>query len=164
MSRGVVITVHRTLSALSQRSPVRVIHPHVFQRATVVPDSFRGIQNSSTMADTKGSKTFVLEEYNNVSVATSNLPKDAAKDLTQDELKEWAPFKVYTPPFPTSSLLQACNASSTDIRVRRIGLPPSPTRSPSNPTPPTQTTKTLTSSMTSPSTRTPALATNASDF
>lgn len=45
-------------------------------------------------------KTFVLEEYNNVSVATSDLPKDAVKDLTKDELKEWAPFKVYTPPFP----------------------------------------------------------------
>lgn len=107
MSRGVVITVRRTLSALSQRSPVRVRQPHVFQRTTVVPDSFRGIQNSSTMADNKGSKTFVLEEYNNVSVATSNLPKDAVKDLTKDELKEWAPFKVYTPPFRTSSLLQA---------------------------------------------------------
>lgn len=92
MSHGLVFTARRlTLSALSQRLPLplrRVQQSHVFQRATIDTKSIRSIQNSSNMS------TFVLDEYNNVSVATSDLPKDAVKDLTKDELKEWAPFKV----------------------------------------------------------------------
>lgn len=66
------------------------------------------------MSDTKESnKTFVLEEYNNVSVATSDLPKDTVKDLTKDELKEWAPFKVSTAPLPAF-------ANSTDMTFAEL--------------------------------------------
>lgn len=66
---------------------------------------------------------FVLEEYNNVSVATSDLPNDVVKDLTKDELKEWAPFKVcilYThmPPLATCLSSQPLIAFSTDMARR----------------------------------------------
>lgn len=51
-------------------------------------------RDNSNMAGSEDNKSFVLEDYSNVSVFTKDLPKDTVQDLTKDELTEWSPFKV----------------------------------------------------------------------
>ncbi|KAJ4386828.1 hypothetical protein N0V93_009726 [Gnomoniopsis smithogilvyi] len=65
------------------------------------------------MSGSEDSKSFVLEEFNNVSVTTKYLPRDRVKDLTKDELKEWSPFKTWITTLTASLALQT-HASHPD--------------------------------------------------
>ncbi|KAJ4413987.1 hypothetical protein N0V82_008197 [Gnomoniopsis sp. IMI 355080] len=58
------------------------------------------------MTGSEDKKPFVLEEYNNVSVFTKDLPKDTVQDLTKDELTEWSPFKTWITTLTASLALQ----------------------------------------------------------
>lgn len=88
--------VHRLSAALSARLPLRRVRPLVFRRARPISYAGRNAHDDKMAGSEDSSKSFVLEEYNNVPVTTTDLPKDTVKDLTKDELKEWSPFKVHT--------------------------------------------------------------------
>lgn len=68
------------------------------------------------MSGSEGDKTFVLEQYNNISVTTQNLPEDAVEQLTKDELREWSPFKVrIQSPSPSNFSRAASSTLSLDL-------------------------------------------------
>lgn len=147
--------VHRRqLSSLPSSRLSRRVHPPISQPTTSISQCSR--RTHSKMSDSEDGVSFVLDEYNNVPVATKDLPEDPVKTLTKDELKEWAPFKVrISHASPSREPLHPASSTHTDnLRAQpRPGSPRSPPPSPAKRTRPTPTTTTPTSSTISPSTR-----------